>query len=204
MTAIIPVSTASCPVLTAVWAATCFVTAIIPVSTASCPVLTAVWATTCFVRELIPVLTTSCPVFTVVCSTTCFVTALIPTFTVSCPVFDVVWAKTFFATVRTPERTIWSPVLDTVRLTTSFVTSRYTPVLTISCPPLFTTAAIHTPAFKASFILLTCSEEDMSVLHHRAKCSQLLVTGLYFLSPSLLLALETTVSGSKHRLCLTT
>ena len=43
--------------------------------------------------------------------------------------------------------------------------------------------------------LLTWSEDDLPVLHHMAKCSQLLVKGLYVFSPRLLRALSTTVSA---------
>ena len=44
----------------------------------------------------------------------------------------------------------------------------------------------------------------MPVLHHIAKCSQLLFQTSYLFSPSLLLALETTVSAGRYLLCFIT
>ena len=90
----------------------------------------------------------------------------------SSPTFVIVWVTIFFVTTRTPVVTIWEDV-----------------------------AVLPNCLFIISVVFFAWSEELSPVLHHIAKFSQLLIKGLYFFSPSLLVALSTTVARSKQCSC---
>ena len=81
----------------------------------------------------------------------------------------------------------------------TFKTVRPTYFAVSRVPVLTTSKLISSVTIWAA--LLTWSEDDLPVLHHMAKCSQLLVKGLYLLSPILLRAFSTTVSARLQHSC---
>ena len=81
----------------------------------------------------------------------------------------------------------------------TFKTVRPTYFAVSRVPVLTTSKLISSVTIWAA--LLTWSEDDLPVLHHMAKCSQLLVKGLYLLSPILLRAFSTTVSAGLQHSC---
>ena len=121
---------------------------------------------------------------------------VIPVLTITCPVCDALWAASFPvipAPLLTSSRPtsplmIVRPICDAL-WAASFSATRGATLLPISrCP---------TSLLTISKPLSTWSQDDLPVIHHMAKCSQLLVTRLYSSSPILLCALRRTRSRSK-------